>query len=297
MPPLLVLFLGLSWLERGCSKPQHDHELDQIDTVVPFQADAVVPDAVTIEPPPQDAVDEERTPELGAGPRALAMVKDDTVFRESDREAWFDLWQTIRSADDASLRRAHARSVSFAELYSQPKSFRGRLVRFEGALRRLQYVEAPANDFDIPGYWQGWLRPTRGPPSPIVVYFLTIPDGFPHGMAIDEPVEVVGYFFKRWAYQATDTIRTAPLVMAREPFRRPRPDTSSPFAWVGAIAIATMTALIGAVALAGWLVNRPPPPRPVETPADLSATLEGLEPHSVEQELRKLSEQDRSEPP
>jgi hypothetical protein len=64
------------------------------------------------------------------------------------------------------------------------------LVRFRGTLHRLEKMVAPANEYDIKDYWQGWLEPEGGPVSPIVVYFLRLPDGMPHGMKISEQVDV-----------------------------------------------------------------------------------------------------------
>lgn len=288
MPLALVLLLVVGWLERTyLRRGDDDPGIEQVDTVVPF-AESGVPDAVVIEAAPPEEFD---TPamELGAPARALAAVRDDTVFRDADRDAWFGLWQTLRSTDAKTLRSANATSVSFAELFGQPRAFRGRLVRFDGAVRRLQRVEAPANDYNIDGYWQAWVRADRGPPSPIVVYFLELPEGFQTGLSIDEPVEVVGYFFKRWAYQATDAIRTAPMVVARIPYPRPRSDTSSPMAWIGTFAMITIVGMVAATAVAAWLVNRRSPEPPREMPSDLSETLKGVDSISTEEALGRLA--------
>lgn len=288
MPPALVILLVVGWLERTyLRRGDDDPSLDQVDTVVPF-AESGVPDAVVIEADPPEALDVPAM-ELGAPARALAAVRDDTVFRDADRDAWFGLWQTLRSTDAATLRSADATAVSFAELFGQPLAFRGRLVRFDGAVRRLQWVEAPANDYNIDGYWQAWVRADRGPPSPIVVYFLELPEGFPTGLSIDEPVRVVGYFFKRWAYQATDAIRTAPMVVAKIPYLRPRADTSSPMAWIGTFAMITIVGTVTATAIAAWLVNRRPPEPPPEMPSNLADTLTGVDAVSTAEALGRLA--------
>jgi len=44
----------------------------------------------------------------------------------------------------------------------------------------------------------------------------------PVGMRVEIPAVVDGVFFKRWAYQASDAIRLAPLLMATEPQLPPR---------------------------------------------------------------------------
>ena len=181
-------------------------------------------------------------PEGRAAPAAaLAKVRDDTVFREADNDAWFALWQSLRQGDPADLDRAAGPAVGFTELFGQPRSFRGCPVRLRGTLRRLQRVAAAPNAAGIEGYWQGWLDPEGGPASPIVIYFLDLPETIRPGTRLVEPVEVVGYFFKRWAYQATDTIRTAPLVLSLEPVAlaapaRPHdPNIAGILLWTGGI--------------------------------------------------------------
>lgn len=287
MPLALVVLLVAGWLERTYVRRDDPPGMEQVDTVVPFGGEKV-PDAVVIGPEQPEAV-EETAFELGAPARSLATVRDDTVFRDGDREAWFSLWQTLRSTDPVVLRKSPATSVSFAELFGQPKAFRGRLVRFTGLVKRLQYVEAPANDSNIDGYWQAWVRPDLGPPTPIVVYFLEVPPGFPTGERIEERIEVVGYFFKRWAYQATDAIRTAPLVVSRMPYSIEGVTKSSPMDWIGSIAMATMFAVVVLSAVAAWLANRGPPRRVEQPSGDLSKQLEAVETESTEQALRRLS--------
>jgi len=49
----------------------------------------------------------------------------------------------------------------------------------------------------------------------MVVYCLRLPDGFPTGMSLSEEAEITGFFFKRWAYKAQDTMRSAPVLLAR----------------------------------------------------------------------------------
>jgi hypothetical protein len=186
--------------------------------------------------------------------------------------------------------------VSFPELYGQPRSFRGRLVRFSGTLHRLQKVQAAANDYDISSYWQGWVEPDDGPASPIVVYFLRLPPGMPEGMKLAEPVEIIGYFFKRWAYQASDTIRTAPLVMALEPIWTPHKGPAPGGTSAGSYALLVIGALVALTLLGIRLASAGPPRRPPPPPGDLSTALADVELFSTEEALRKIAaEQSRTE--
>lgn len=243
MPPALAVLLGGLWLERAFFSGPQEPPLPQIDTRLQGgprgSAGEGTEDAVLIEADPEPLVDARG--HRGATLEALAKVRDDTVFRDSDREAWFAIWETLRDSDPHALALLAGPQVGFTELFTQPRSFRGKPVRFRGTLRRLQRVDAGSNTLGIENYWQGWLDPEGGPPSPIVVYFLTVPESLRPGMRLVEPVEVVGYFLKRWAYQATDTIRTAPLVMSREPTillpQKPPEPTNlvAVFLWTGGI--------------------------------------------------------------
>lgn len=292
MPPALVILLAAGWLERVYLQPQPVAEPPQIDTVVKTaMVTRTVEDAVTIEADPEpissDFVSEAEL--MGASLNSLSKVRDDTVFRSGDDEAWFGIWQTLRSSDMPAFRKAGVRNVSFAELFGQPRSFRGRLVRFSGTLHRLQKVEAPANQYDITGYWQAWIQPDDGPASPIVVYFLQLPPGLPHGMKINEPVEVIGYFFKRWAYEATDAIRTAPLVMALEPIWKPLKPAPPGGTSIGGYALVTIGLLVAITLLGIRYANGTARVRSTPSAVDLSATLSNIELFSPGEALRQLT--------
>jgi hypothetical protein len=244
MPPAtLVVLFGL-WIEHSFFRQPSARPPQQVDTRIPGgprgMTDGIVSDAVVMEPDPEPFSEDPPTPRA-VPTEFLEKVRDDTVFREADSDAWFALWRSLQERDPAEIDRTAGSAVGFTELFGQPRSFRGKPVRLRGTLRRLQRVEAAANTAGIRGYWQGWLDPEGGPPSPIVVYFLALPDSIQPGTRLVEPVEVVGYFFKRWAYQATDTIRTAPLVMALEPEtlaappRPPEGNIASILLWTGGI--------------------------------------------------------------
>ena len=295
MPPAIVIFLALSWVERSYLRSPGPPEPPQIDTVLKSAAvERTVDGAVVIEADPEPFVAE--ADEVAAALSSLEKVRDDTVFRPGDDEAWFQIWMTLRSGSMGALRNADARRVSFAELFGQPRSFRGRLVRFSGTLHRLQKVQAAANDYDISSYWQGWVEPDDGPASPIVVYFLRLPPGMPEGMKLTEPVEIIGYFFKRWAYQASDTIRTAPLVMALEPIWTPHKAPAPGGTSAGSYALLVIGALVALTLLGIRLASAGPPRRPPPPPGDLSTALADVELFSTEEALRKIAaEQSRTE--
>jgi hypothetical protein len=258
VPLAAVVLLALGWVERAW--------LAQPPTTVPAVDTRL--EAVAGRPPAGDEIVIEREPEpLDLGPAAdlaasresLARVRDATFFREADEDAWFQTWNTLREGGAAALRAAAPRRVEFREIFGQPGSFRGRLVSMRGTFHRLEEVRAPANDYGIERYWQGWLEPEGGPTSPVVVQSLTVPAGMATGMAIDEPVEVIGYFFKNYAYAASDTVRVAPVIMTLEPFARPRPGPAPGGRIGSAFVTITMAATLLALVAAAWIGSRSAP--------------------------------------
>jgi hypothetical protein len=296
MPPALVAMLVLGWVERSwfasppaAVRPQVDTAVSEIPTA-PDLADAVVI-AAEQELPPGEA------DEYGASLYSLTQVRDDTMFRGSEDEAWFQIWMTLRSTDMRALARSSARRVSFTELFGQPRSYRGRLVRFRGTLHRLEKVTAPVNQYGVEDYWQGWLEPEGGPVSPIVVYFLRLPEGMPHGMKIGEQVDVVGYFFKRWAYAATDTVRIAPLVLALEPIWKQRPAAVPGGTSIGTVALVTIAAVVLLTMLGIRVAGGGPARRQAAPPTDLSTNLAGVELFSPDEALRRMASEEAKRTP
>jgi len=292
VPPALAMLLMVGWLERLWLPPTAPAPAP-IDTVLARgRSGAAIDDAVRIGAAAESETDaaaqvegspaEERVPSSssatdaglpGASPAALARIRDDTLFRSDDEPAWSELCATLAAMTGWPPAAALARRVTFADLHGQSRALRGRLVRFRGVVRRLVPIGPDGMAAPDRPRWQGWIEPEGGPATPIVVYFLRIPQGMPHGLSVDETVDVTGYFFKRWAYQASESIRTAPLVLSLEPAWTPR-QTASPgghrWGGWGLVAMATLV-------LTTWLglqvaarSPRPPPP-----PATLS--WEGLD--------------------
>lgn len=151
----------------------------------------------------------------------LAAVRDDTVWRPEEREAWFRLLERLQSADEQSLARQSVGDVGFVQIFRQSQEYRGRMVTVRGTIWRAYRVAAPPNDLGITGYYLLWLRPADGTNLPIVVYALELPPGFPpladEQVQLRHEVEVHGFFVKRWVYRAQDGLNSAPLLLAKAP--------------------------------------------------------------------------------
>jgi hypothetical protein len=295
MPLAAAVVLVLGWVEntwfpRAQPRPaaQANTKLEALRGPIPEG------DAVLIERDEEPFEPSVPAAELSAPAPALAQVRDATFFRDEEIDAWLQSFITLESSGRDGLRRGRPRDVSFSELFGQPRTFRGRLVRMRGKLHRLERLRAPANDYGIDDYWQGWLEPAGGPPSPVVLHCLQLPDGMPHGMDISEDVEVTGYFLKNYAYVARDTIRVAPLIMVLEPTWKPLPSTVPQGGLHGAVslgtvAVATVATALAAVAIGGFLSRRRATHRGTAAPADLDAALAGADICTVEESLRRVA--------
>ena len=192
-------------------------------------------------------------------------VRDDTaIFRPAEREAWSEAVRQIRDADDAALGKSSLGRAAYLQLFKQPDEYRGKVVTVVGTVRLAYRVPALANDLGIDEYVVYWLQPAGSPESPILVYALDAPPGFP-GIGIGdagqsagklhEDVEVTGIFFKRAAYAAQGGTYTAPLLIAKVPTWRPEAPARkfaeipvSPFEFIAfAIAALLLAICVGAV--------------------------------------------------
>ena len=225
------------------------------------------------QPPAADA-------EYLAGVRSedLDAIRDDAPSSRDEQAVSLRLLDILRRSDRDALRKASLGPVTYAQLFRQPSQYRGRIVAISGIVRRVNPIELFPNEFGIKQYYQAWLWPTDNPSSPMVVYCLELPDGFPTGMELAEQAEVTGFFFKRWAYQAQDTLRTAPTLLARSLQWQKRPvmaserahDWTIPLVFGGSILLALLTT---------WYVyhcTKRPRPSSADRPPDFEA-LENME--------------------
>lgn len=188
----------------------------------------------------------------------IESLQDNTAFLPEETDIWYRWLNILRQANAETLASASIHRVGYVQVFRQTEGYRGKLVRVKGTVRRAHYIKAPENSAHIEGYWQCWLFPEGRDAggSPIVVYALQMPPGFPEGMQFNEPAEFVGLVYKRWAYPATLGPAVAPLLLANtgqwapQPKRIDRPSLPGTATFLGAIVV---TALLG-VGIA-WTVN------------------------------------------
>lgn len=208
---------------------------------------------------------------------AIGEIRDNMMLRPPEALAWFGLLNSVRLADEAQLRRRSDGAVSYLEMYKQPEAYRGRLINVRGEARLAYHVRAPKNPYGIDGYYVFTIKPADGTRSPLIVYTLGLPPGFPvvkdrdldRGTTeLNEDVEFTGYLFKRWVYRSRGGIDTAPLLLAQAPMWHPAPPMMSQrelpsIAFVAAIVVVT---LLAAIVIAVWAFRQSEnSPRPRST--------------------------------
>jgi hypothetical protein len=243
----------------------------------------------------------------------LAAVRDNSVFRTAERHAWFRLLEKLGERPLEELESDSTGLVGFIQLFDQPKEYRGKLVTVRGTARMAYRVQAPKNNSGVEHYYVFWISPVGGPNSPICVYALESPPGFPAikdkdrdraTTALDVDVEFTGYFFKRWAYRAQDGLRVAPLVLAKAPRWTPPPPSVAnpvpPSPWTTAMYILGVAAVAVTISLIAYWQGqwRSAKKRRYETsPERYHQRLKSLEENDpsedVRETLRRMSEQPR----
>jgi hypothetical protein len=273
---VLILMLGtvvvlIQWardpaiwrgLDLLLSSPQRPADATSIDNRLDAAAqNGSLPDSFLAKSPPR-ASGEDRQPAaahaqpspLSVAPHDLEAVRDDAPSTHDEQDCALRLLDILNRTDPEALRQASLGPVTYAQLFRQPNQYRGRLVTVSGVVRRANRVKLPPNDYGIKEYYQIWLWPSDNPTAPVVVYCLQMPKGFPVGMEFAEQAEITGFFFKRWAYQAADSLRAAPELLARTLTWQQRPVMTRQLptaAWPVPLllAVAVLVALVAA-----WIV-------------------------------------------
>jgi len=154
----------------------------------------------------------------------ISRINDHTVFRNSDNLAWFRMLETLRTAAADRLQASVVVTPNILELSKQQDTFRGKLISMRGEVRKAYRVQAPTNQLEIQQYYVLVIRPSGGGTTPLIVYCLQPPTGFPalpdkdidrRTADINDVVQVTGYFFKSWAHIGTQgQMHSSPLMLA-----------------------------------------------------------------------------------
>jgi hypothetical protein len=193
---------------------------------------------------------------------AITKVRDNTLHRAVEQEAWFHLLDILQRTPEPLLQQRSTGNASYLQLFQQPGEYRAKLVTVRGSARMISRFPAPRNQYGIDHYFRITLKPQGGPDNPILIYALELPTRFPVPQEpqvhvnVREEIACAGYFFKRLVFRSRDGLRTAPLVLAKLPRWYPAPvkqSASRPNPIWMSVGIATC--LVIAISLA-WLAYK-----------------------------------------
>ncbi len=274
------------WFERVTSvqrraperppTPEKNEELPGTFTSRPESATATE-EGKTSERPQRKTQPQSDTPPRvwfpGLRAELLKTVRDNRRFLNEEKDAWFHLFELLRETPEKRLRDASIGRVTRLQLFEQPGSYRGDLVETVGTVRRAHRVAATKNELGFEYLHQLWLQSEDDRTGPIVVYCLDLPKDFPLGMEINEPVSLVGFSFKRWAYASRGGLTMAPVLLAKtvrwSPIPAAKETARGPITW-DEIALMILTALVLSALVVGWIFwhSRREPRRESEPPKE-----------------------------
>ncbi len=137
-------------------------------------------------------------------------VADDEKRR--DQIAVVKVWteavvNAFNTPADAFAKSAEENAyVTFAHLYNDPGTYRGKVIPVKGRLTRLRKHPATreAVQAGVPWVYEGWIFGSTERSRPFWVIFPTLPEGLKEAETMDRQVTFNGYFLKKLKYPAAD---------------------------------------------------------------------------------------------
>ena len=145
----------------------------------------------------------------------LRMVEDNKVFRRTGESAWLNLLEVLQTNEQTALEAASTGGVTYTQLQQQPAQYRGQLVTLQGMALRCLPKKAIQNDLGLETLYQIVFRAEGGANQTILIYVLDLPDQFPSGKDLREPIQFTGFYFKNQVVTDGDDLFVAPTLLAK----------------------------------------------------------------------------------
>ncbi len=217
---------------------------------------------------PESLLNDVRHPEYGLRSWGIRDEERGAYFHILEQARGNDLSDLVRAANEFQQERRQspdfdqARSGDstfpvFYDLFQNEDIYHGKLVTLTGHLRRLISYQANENGYGIETLYEGWLYTDDSQHHPAIIIATSIPDGMPMGSDefVLDHVTVTGYFFKMYGYEARDTNRFAPLILAQQ-FQWSPPGKNTPSTFARTIASMTVCAVILLAVVVWWWVGK-----------------------------------------
>jgi hypothetical protein len=162
---------------------------------------------------------------LELSPALLKKVKDSTGVMIDDSayetEAYCEALYKASLVSLGAFANSARRDLTIAHLLNEPQRYRGRVVHFEGKVRRIRRLDPPAMLVakGIRDLYECWLFDERYGTHPVCLVCSELPDGVTPGEQLSLDATFDAYFFKRYRYESGDSTpghqRLAPLLLGR----------------------------------------------------------------------------------
>jgi hypothetical protein len=151
----------------------------------------------------------------GINPELLKSIRDNTYFRNAEKDAWFHFFALLERTPQADLKKMHSMEVDYVQLVDQPNFYRGKLVKLYGFTRQITKQTPAPNELGIKSYYRIVVEPTDDIDWPIFVYALELPPGLKEGDNLMSNMVVTGLFFKKLSFQWKEGMGIGPVIVAR----------------------------------------------------------------------------------
>jgi hypothetical protein len=151
----------------------------------------------------------------GIQPDLLQTIRDNTYFRNAEKDAWFHFFELLQRTPQAELEKMHSMEVDYVQLVDQPHFYRGKLVKLYGFVRQITQQTPAPNDLGITSYYRIVVEPPDNIEWPIFVYCLELPPNLEVGGDLMSNMVVTGLFFKKLSYHWQDGMGIGPVIVAR----------------------------------------------------------------------------------
>ncbi|QDT46785.1 hypothetical protein Pan258_08050 [Symmachiella dynata] len=205
-----------------------------IDARLNPEADAVPPGGFRLAEPlpanppvenPQQVDDNDPT---RLDPTLLSNLYDNKLgIRNAEQGAYYKILAQARELSEQQLESAAADAVTFAQMFTDPDDYRGRLVTIHGRVKQLTPMQAVKNDFGIETVYEAWMLTPDSGTNPVLMHFTNIPEGIPTGTDLDLDCRFTGYFFKKYAFVAQHGPHSTTMLLGKE-LRWTPPQTIAP---------------------------------------------------------------------
>lgn len=158
-------------------------------------------------------------------PELLEEVQDRRVgLLRSEAEAMTRVLNRVRTLSQTELEEAAASDIGFRVVFTDAEQHRGRLIRLDALLWRLQPYPHGDPETTEDDLWQAWMFTSDSGKNPWVAFLAEKPDELEIGEGINRPVQVVGYFFKNYGYATNEGLHIAPMLIAKSLKLQPLPE-------------------------------------------------------------------------